>query len=94
MKVKMFSNECRQLKRKLNSTPQHADLQHVSSNYSDRFHTPDSSIASSKVMCDKMNGIDFLTTRHSGAVSPRSTENRFETKEQLTITSSKVLSQR
>ena len=39
MKVKMFSNECRQLKRKLNWTPQHADFQYVSSNYSDRGST-------------------------------------------------------
>lgn len=39
MKVKMFSNKFRRLKRKLNSTPQNEDLQDVSSSCSDTSST-------------------------------------------------------
>ena len=39
MKLKMFSIECRRLKRKLNSTTQNEDLHDVSSNYSDTSST-------------------------------------------------------
>ena len=54
---------------------------------------PHSYIASTRATCNKKNDNDYFTTRHSEAVSPSSTKDRFEIKE-LTTTSQKVLSQR